>query len=97
MKLNPSYSSATSTSAGVRSVRSHSMAAASRQAIVVRSSHWSQLGRPRMAVPTASIPTGGRRRSAAASARDTITAVLPSAGTSQSYRHSGSEIIRTPR
>ena len=54
MKLNPSYSSATSTSAGVRSVRVHSCAAASRNAIVVRSSHWSHDGRPWIAVPTAS-------------------------------------------
>src|SRR5207248_2667566 len=46
MKLKPSYSSATSTSAGVRSVRCQSMAAASRSAMVVMSSHWSHDGRP---------------------------------------------------
>ena len=39
----------------------------------------------------------GRRSPAEASRRDTITATAPSAGTSQSYRHSGVEIIRASR
>ena len=84
MKLKPSYSCATSTSEGRRSVRDHIMAAASRRAMVVRSSHWSHEGRPWMAVPTASTAIGLRRRPEVESARDTITAVEPSAGTSQS-------------
>ena len=52
--------------------------------MVVRSSHWSHEGRPRMAVPTASTPMGLRRRPEVESARETMTAVDPSAGTSQS-------------
>ena len=67
-----------------RSVRSHIIAAASRSAMVVRSSNWSHDGRPCSAVPMASMRTGGLRRSGAASARDTMIAVEPSAGTSQS-------------
>src|SRR2546421_296739 len=57
------------------SVRVHIWAAASRHAIVVRSSNWSHDGRPYSAVPTASTWIGGLRRSGAASARETITAV----------------------
>ena len=84
MNEKPSYISATSTSAGVRSVRPHSCALASRFAMVVRSSNWSQLGRPRNAVPTASTWIGGFAKSATVSTCDTITAVAPSQGTSQS-------------
>ena len=46
MKLNPSYISASCTSDGLMSVRVHIWAAASRHAIVVRSSNWSHDGRP---------------------------------------------------
>jgi len=63
----------------------------------VRSSYWSQYGRPLSAELCAAIRSSGARRSAAASARDTMTAVLPSTGMSQSSRHSGSEIIRASR
>ena len=97
MKLKPSYSSATPTSDGRRSVRSHSMAPASRSAIVVRSSHWSHDGRPLMAVPTAATSIGVRRSPDVASARETMRAVAPSAGTSQSNRQSGDEIMRAAR
>ena len=86
-----------STSAGVSSVRSHMEAAASRAAIVVMSSNWSQLGRPRRAVPTALICTAGWSRSPATSRCDTMTAVEPSHGASQSKRHSGVVIIRAAR
>ena len=84
MKLKPSYTWTESTSSGVRSVRSHIIVEASRSAIVVRSSNWSHDGRPCRAEPMASIRIGGRRRSGAESARETMTAVEPSAGTSQS-------------
>ena len=94
MKLKPSYISASCTSDGLRSVRVHSCAPASRHAIVARSSNWSHDGRPWSAVPTASTWIGGLRRSGAASARDTMTAVPPSHGTSQSKRQNGDEIMR---
>ncbi len=97
MKLNPSYISASCTSDGWMSVRVHICAAASRHAIVVRSSNWSHDGRPYSAVPTASTLIGGLRRSATVSACDTMTAVPPSHGTSQSNRHSGDEIIRASK
>ena len=84
MNEKPSYISASCTSAGCRSVRVHSWAPASRHAIVVRSSNWSQLGRPRSAVPTASTLIGRFRRSGTVSTCETITAVPPSHGTSQS-------------
>ena len=97
MKLNPSYTSMTSTSAGVRSVLVHSMADASRRAMVVRSSHWSHEFRPLIAHPIAWTRTGGLRRSGTVSADETIMAVEPSQGTSQSYRQNGVVIIRTDR
>ncbi len=52
--------------------------------MVVRSSHWSHEGRPWMAVPTDSMDTGALRRSGAVSGAETMMAVLPSEGTSQS-------------
>ena len=67
MKLKWSSSSAPSTSAGRRSVRVQSMGPASRAAMLVRSSNWSQEGRPRSAEPIASTRTGGLCRSRAAS------------------------------
>ena len=78
-----------STSRGFSSVRSHSEAPASRAAMVVMSSNWSQLGRPRNAVPSALMCTAGWSRSGAKSRCDTMTTVEPSQGASQSYRHSG--------
>jgi hypothetical protein len=93
-KLNPSYSSTTSTSAGLRSVRVHSWAAASRAAMVVMSSNWSHDGRPRSAVPTASTRATGCPTPAACSAADTTTAVEPSTGASQSYKRNGVVTMR---
>ena len=86
-----------STSAGRRSVRSHIEAAASRAAMVVMSSNWSQLGRPRSAVPTAFTWHTGWGTSGAWSRWDTTSAVDPSLGASQSNRHSGVEIMRASR
>ena len=83
-----------STSAGVRSVRVHSWAPASRAAMVVMSSYWSQEGRPRRAVPTASTRATGWSTFAACSAADTMTAVDPSTGASQSNSRNGLVIMR---
>jgi hypothetical protein len=50
-----------------------------------------------VAEPTASSRIARRRSTAPLSARDTTTATAPSTGTSQSYMHSGSEIMRADR
>ena len=73
-----------STSSTLSSVRSHIDAAVWRIIMDVRSSNWSQEGRPRMAVPMALMPTAPAGASGAWSRCDTTTAVDPSQGTSQS-------------
>ena len=75
-------------------MRSQRWAPASRAAIVVESSNWSHDGRPRSAVPTASNRATGWSTLAACSTADTITAVEPSTGASQSKRRNGVVIIR---
>jgi hypothetical protein len=60
------------------------------------SSHCSHDGRPSTTPAIASMRTGARR-SGAVSAADTTIAVDPSAGTSQSYRQIGHEIMRADR
>jgi hypothetical protein len=60
------------------------------------SSHCSHDGRLSTTPAIASMRTGARR-SGPVSAAETTMAVAPSAGTSQSYRQIGDEIIRAAR
>ena len=62
--------------------------------MVVMSSNWSHDGRPRKAVPTASTRATGWSTPGACSAADTITAVEPSTGASQSYSRNGVVTMR---
>src|SRR3954469_24422405 len=70
-KEKPSYICAVSTSLGLRSVRDHICAAASRQENGGMSSHWSHDGRPCSADPTALTLTAPLGASPAVSTADT--------------------------
>ncbi len=95
--VNPSYSSATSTSDGRRLVRDHMCAdwpSTCGSWVSVDCSHSS---RSSTWVPAASKYTGGLGRSRAASTAETTTAVEASHGTSQSYSPNGLVIGRADR
>ena len=58
---------------------------------------WSHETRSRIWVPTASMRMAGRGRSAAVDASDTMTAIDPSQGTSQSKSPNGEVMGRADR
>src|SRR5207302_1248083 len=93
LNVNPSYSSATSTSDCVSDVRLHRCAAGPKMLVRWVMVPWSHDWRSSTFVPTASTSTGVCRRSLAVSTADTTTATAPSHGTSQSYSPNGVLII----
>src|SRR4029078_12176573 len=86
LNVNPSYSSATSTSAGRSDVRVQRCAAWPSTCGSWVSVSWSHEMRSVICVPTASTGMAGLGRSPATDASDTMTATDASHGTSQSYK-----------